>query len=303
MTDEPRKNAKNETPAYSPGRLAEIACRLEVSARKPGNVYPGAEFEDLRFIDFQLSATAIAGPLDRAATEGVGTAVLAAIESTRRVVRTNTNLGMILLLAPLAAVPTGTDLAEGVERVLAATTVDDCRKVYRAIRLASPGGLGSADDQDVAHEPTVTLREAMTLAADRDLVARQYSGGYHEVLREALPALRTALRRGEPVEIASVSSYLDLLSRHPDSLIARKFGLERARQVSLWAAEVIAAGWPITDRARSLCDALDVRLRSAANRLNPGTTADLVTAALFAALREGAIPLSGPTGVVDWSAG
>ena len=205
MSDERRENTGQGSATLSPGRLAEIACLLEVTARKPGNVHRGADFPDLHFVDFLLSAAAIAGPLDRAADEGVGTAVLAAVEATRRVVSTNTNLGMILLLAPLAAVPSGTDLASGVERVLAGTTVDDARKVYRAIRLASPGGMGRAAEQDVADEPTVTLREAMALAADRDLVARQYAGGYREVLHEALPALRTALAEGQPLETAIIS--------------------------------------------------------------------------------------------------
>ena len=151
--------------------------------------------------------------------------MLDAVEATRRVVSTNTNLGMILLLAPLAAVPTGTDLAEGVERVLAATTVDDARQVYRAIRLAPRAAWATSADQDVADEPTVTLREAMALAADRDLVARQYANGYREVLHEALPASEDALAAGQPLETAIVTAYLDLLSRHPDSLIARKAGL------------------------------------------------------------------------------
>ena len=122
--------------------------------------------------------------------------MLAAIEATRRVVSTNTNLGIVLLLAPLAAVPESVDLAEGVEDVLAATTVDDARHVYRAIRLAQPGGLGEVPDQDIAREPTITLRAVMGLAAERDLIARQYANGFREVLGEALPALRELVGRG-----------------------------------------------------------------------------------------------------------
>ena len=159
--------------------------------------------------------------------------------------------------------------------------------------------MGRAAEQDVADEPTVTLREAMALAADRDLVARQYAGGYREVLHEALPALKTALAEGQPLETAIITSYLNLLSRHPDSLIARKVGLKRAREVSRWAAEVVAAGWPASEPSQRLCDELDVRLRCDGNRLNPGTTADLITAALFAALREGAIALPRSTGWSD----
>jgi len=278
-------------PSFSPGRLAQIACLLEVTAVKPGNVHRFAGFADLHFIDFVLSATAIAEPLDRAASQGVGPVVLGAIEATRRVVNTNTNLGIVLLLAPLAAVPQSAGLAEGVEAVLAATTIDDASQVYRAIRLAQPGGLGEVSDQDVTMEPTITLRAAMALAAGRDSIARQYTNGFRQVLGEALPALRESLQAGRPLETAVVAAYLHVLAHHPDSLIARKYGLAQASQVSRRAADLLDAGWPDREEARRRCTELDLWLRQPANRFNPGTTADLVTAALYAALREGKIKL------------
>src|SRR3954451_12876583 len=182
---------RDDSPGWpSPGLLAQVACLLEVTARKPGNVHRGRDFADSHFLDFLLSAAAIAGPLDRAGGIGVGAAVREAVEATRRVVATNTNLGMVLLLAPLAAVPADRTLPDGVADVLAATSIDDARAVYRAIRLASPGGLGTVADQDVGGEPTLDLREVMRLAADRDLVARQYADDYREVFHEAVPALR-----------------------------------------------------------------------------------------------------------------
>ena len=109
---------------------------------------------------------------------GVGRAILESVEATRRlVVSNNTNLGMILLLAPMAACPDrGAAPLEGVAAVLENTTIEDASLVYRAIRLARPGGLGRAEDQDVADEPTHHPEsQAMSLAADRDLVARQYA--------------------------------------------------------------------------------------------------------------------------------
>jgi len=278
-------------PGFSPGRLAQIACLLEVTAQKPGNVHRFADFADLHLVEFLLSASAIAGPLDRARAEGVGPAVLGAIEATRRVVNTNTNLGMVLLLAPLAAVPEKTGLAEGIETVLAATTVDDAKLVYRAIRLAQPGGLGEVPDQDVTSEPTITLRAAMTLAAGRDSIARQYANGFREVLSEALPVLRESLQAGRPLETALVAAYLHILAHHPDSLIARKYGPAHASEVSRRAALLLNAGWPEREHARRLCGEFDAWLRQPDNRFNPGTTADLLTAALYAALREGTIQL------------
>ncbi len=285
----------------SAGRLAQVACLLEVTARKPGNVHRFRDFSDLHYMDFLLSATAIGGPLDRAEERGIGATVLAAVKATRRVVSTNTNLGMILLLAPLAAVPPPIGLAEGIQQVLAATTQDDARLVYQAIFLASPGGLGRVDEQDVAAVPTMTLREVMALAVDRDLVARQYATGFQEVLQEVLPMIRAALQAGHLLETAIIAAFLGTLARHPDSLIVRKAGPEAARSASRQAAEVLQAGWPGTALSQHRLHELDAWLRSRANQLNPGTTADLVTAALFAALRDGTIQLPRPAGAAGWA--
>jgi triphosphoribosyl-dephospho-CoA synthase len=272
-----------------PGRLAQLACILEVMAPKPGNVQRHRDLPGLHILDFLASALAIAEPLDRAASNGIGVTVERAIEATRRVVATNTNLGMVLLLAPLTAVPSGVDLQEGVEAVLAATTIDDSRAVFRAIRRARPGGMGSAPEQDLADEPTLPLRAVMMLAADRDLIARQYANGFREVFDDALPPLRDALALGLALETAIVATHLSLLSRHPDSLIFRKAGLECAREVSRRAADVLSAGWPDRPAAVEMCTAFDDWLRDPSRRYNPGTTADLVTAALYAALRDGTI--------------
>lgn len=281
----------------SPGKLAQVACILEASAQKPGNVHRFADFSDLDYLDFVLAAAAVADPLDRAGVDGVGHAVLGAVEATRRIVATNANLGIILLLAPMAAVPEGDDLADGISRVLEALTVDDARHVYRAIRLANPGGLGNADDQDVADEPTVTLRAAMALAADRDLIARQYVDGYSLVLGEGLPALRRHLDAGRPLESAIVATSVEMLASHPDSLIARKLGVDAAAEASRRARAAIAAG--LTPEA---LDSLDAWLRGDGHRRNPGTTADLTAAVLFAALREGTIALPRPVGPGSWAA-
>jgi triphosphoribosyl-dephospho-CoA synthase len=274
-----------------PGRLAQLACILEVMAPKPGNVHRYRDLPGLHLIDFVASALAIGEAMDRARLDGVGVAVEGAIEATRQVVTTNTNLGMVLLLAPLAAVPEGIDLRNGAQAVIEATTIGDAQAVYRAIRRAQPGGMGSVPNQDIADEPTLRLKEVMALAADRDLVARQYANGFREVFEDALLALEQVVATGRPVETAVVSAQLTVLSRHADSLIARKAGIEQAQQVSRRAAEILAAGWPDGREALALCHAFDEWLRDPIRRFNPGTTADLVTAALYAALRDGTIPV------------
>ena len=288
MTDEPSLPSRAAfTP--SPGQLAELACLLEVTARKPGNVHRFADLPGLHFVEFLLSAAAIRGPLDQAVSAGVGATVLAAIEATRGVVSTNTNLGIVLLLAPLAAVPAGKHLPEGVEQVLEATTVEDATLVYRAIRLAQPGGMGEVPEEDLGREPTIPLRAVMALAAGRDTIALQYANGFREVLCEGLATLREQEHAGQPLETTIIAAYLHLLAKYPDSLISRKHGLFKAREVSSRAASVLEAGWPARAEARRLCDEFDLWLRAPTNGLNPGTTADLVTAALYAALREGKI--------------
>jgi triphosphoribosyl-dephospho-CoA synthase len=285
----------------SPGRLAQAACLMEVTARKPGNVHRFEDLGELHFLDFLLSAGAIVEALDRAEHHSLGATVLSAVQSTRRVVTTNTNLGIILLLAPLAAVPRERDLEQGVAEVLAKTTRSDAQMVYQAIRLAVPGGLGQVAEQDLSSEPTVTLREAMALAAERDLVARQYDNGFHEVLHEALPSLLSYLNRGYSMETTIVATYLRLLATHPDSLVSRKVGLVRAQEVSRRAGEILDAGWPDREQGKPLCDEFDRWLRAEGNCLNPGTTADLVTATLFAALRDGTIQLSRDASHASWS--
>ncbi len=270
----------------SPGLVAQMACILEVTARKPGNVHRFCDFDDSTYLDFLLSAAAIARPLDLAVKQAVGATILAAVQATRGVVSTNTNLGMILLLTPFAAVPPDEDLRSGVGRVLDNLSVEDARLAYEAIRLANPGGLGSANSQDILGDPTVTLREAMAMAADRDLIARQYANGYAEVFDLAVPSLQSGLA-DLPLEAAIVRAFLTVLARMPDTLIMRKRGPVLANEASRRAAHALATGE---------IDPFDRWLRQDGHARNPGATADLIVAALFVALRQGAIAMPRPAG-------
>jgi triphosphoribosyl-dephospho-CoA synthase len=168
--------------------------------------------------------------------------------------------------------------------VLAGLTVEDARAVHRAIRLAAPGGLGRAPEEDVHDDPTRGLREVMALAKDRDTVAREYATDYEVTFGVAVPALDEARAAGLPWLAAVVEAYLHTLSRVPDTLVARKLGKEAAAAVSRRAAEVLAAGPPGgPERARAEAD-FDAELRGPRNGKNPGTTADVVAAALFVSL-------------------
>lgn len=266
------------------------ACLMEVTAPKPGNVHPGARFEDVSFDDFVRSAEVIAPVLARAGQLGVGWVMLEAVRATQEAVGRNTNLGIILLLAPLAAVPAGRTLQTGIATVLGQLSVDDARHCYAAIRLAMPGGLGTAEQADVSAEPNMNLVAAMTLAADRDSVAKQYANGFADVLKWGLPRLGDcydACRWQESI----VRLQLQLMARLPDTLIARKCGWDVARQSQHRAQRVLASGWPDQPVGRQLMAAFDCWLRADGHRRNPGTTADLVAAILFAGLREGVIDI------------
>jgi triphosphoribosyl-dephospho-CoA synthase len=288
-------------PTLSPGQLAQVACLLEATARKPGNVHRYSDFSDSPYFDYLLSAAAIAGPLDRVVELGVGGAVLQGVEATRRVVATNTNLGMLLVLAPLAAVPEGVELRAGVMKVLDAMTVADATFAYQAIRLARPGGLGKVAAQDVAGVPTVTLRDAMRLAAEHDLIARQYANGYADVFQLGLPALRSALKQGRSLETAIVFAHLTLMTSHTDTLIVRKRGEPEALEALRRACKVITSGWPGSPEGRAQFDEFDAWLRADGHARNPGATADLMSAVLFAAVRDGTIALPITAGPAAWT--
>jgi triphosphoribosyl-dephospho-CoA synthase len=263
---------------------ATLACLLEASAEKPGNVTPGHDFADMRYEDFLLSALAVGPVIGRAQTGRVGRTVLGAIRARRRVTSANTNLGAVLLFAPLAAAHNAgpaRDLRGQLRLVLRGLTVDDARQAYRAIRLAQAGGLGRVGEGDVADEPDITLRQAMALAAERDSIAREYVTDFALTFESALPLLQEALGARLPVRRAIVQAFLALLAERPDTLIARKAGPEVAGEVSLRAAQVVALGGLHTPEGRAATARLDAYLRGDGNLLNPGTTADLIAAALF----------------------
>lgn len=279
------------TPAPSPqlsiSQCASLACLLEATAPKVGNVHRGADFHDLSFTDFTVASVAIGPAMESAAERGVGSAVLAAVEATRQLTATNVNLGIALLLAPLAAVPRGEPLADGVPKVLEALTAEDSRLVYEAIRLAQPGGLGKVDQMDVADAPPPSLLDAMQAAAQRDLVARQYVTNYQLVLDDALPRILAGRDHGWPLTTSIIHTHIELLANHEDSLIVRKCGKQTAERVMIMARQALDAGDPESENYHAALADFDFWLRSDGNRRNPGATADIIAAALFVALREG----------------
>jgi triphosphoribosyl-dephospho-CoA synthase len=280
--------------------LVHNACIWEVTARKVGNVHPRAYFSQTSYSDFVWSAETIAPHFNE--QSGVGLTIKNAVRATIEAVGQNTNLGMILLLAPLAAVEKSLPLRSGVERVLAGLTQSDAKLVFEAIRLARPGGIGEATEQDIRQEPTVTLLEAMKLAEDRDLIARQYASGFAEVFDRGLPAFLDGFKRFGCIEAAIIDLQFRLLAEYPDSLIARKNGKIVAGGIRIRASEIMKLGGIASPQGRRAGVELDQHLRSDGNKLNPGTTADLIAACLFAALRENKVMPTAPFRwqVEDW---
>jgi triphosphoribosyl-dephospho-CoA synthase len=275
------------------GQCATLACLLEVAAPKVGNVHRGADFEDLSLENFLVAAVAIAPAMEAASRQPLGDTVLQAVQASRSVLSTNVNLGMVLLIAPLAAVDRRRALNEGIRQVLGQLTDDDARKVYAAIRLAEPGGMGKVDQYDLASPPPADLMTAMRSASERDLVARQYAHDFSDVLERALPWLAQGIERGWTISQATVRAHLQVMAQCPDTLIARKCGLETAQRAAAMAADALAAGLPGDEDYEAALAQLDFWLRADGHRRNPGASADLIAAALFAGLRDGRL-ISGP---------
>lgn len=308
--------AKIPSPAASIGWQAAAASLLESAAFKPGNVHPAAGFDDLQHEDFVAAALAIAEPFNscgwkpmaRAADEPpvrLGQAVLTAVQAAVSATRSNANLGIILALAPLAAA--ALPLEQHVPQVLASLDTRDAADIWQAISVAQPGGLGHVEKHDLAGPPPASIVEAMHLASHRDAIAHLWSDDYEPLFRgnSRCPGmvwlLEKALASGASAAAAVLQAFLQHLALHHDSLIRRKHGDAIAADVSEQAAAVVrlpraeqpAAIRLFDDRLRAgrLC-------RGRRQSINPGTTADLVAAALFVLLRRG-WRLSGTAGTMD----
>lgn len=273
-------------PRVDPGDAFVRACTLDVAVRKPGNVSaasPGHGMDARLFLDSADAARA--GLFARELR--VGQRVEAAVTATLAVAGCNTNLGIVLLCAPLAralercaVAGDAHELRRTLQGVLDELDLDDARHAFRAIAAARPGGLGRAEAGDVNEAPRIGLLDAMRLAADRDRIARQYASGFEEVFVTGLSALQAA--RSQDTVAAVQRLYLSLLASDLDSHIVRKFGAAAAQAVTEEARPWLAraeAGERI-DESPAFA-AWDASLK--ARGLNPGTCADLTVATLFIA--------------------
>lgn len=271
-------------------QAAQIACLLEVSADKPGNVTRHRGLRNAKHEDFLLSAVAIGPSIREARERTVGETILRAIRDTQQFVACNTNLGMVLLFAPLAKAYGSGSLRGSLREVLALLTVDDAQKAYQAIRLANPNGMGRVEKYDIGGEEVdITLREAMWLAKDRDSIAKEYVTNFEGSFELGYPCLLRYWKKSHKLLDSIVQTYLTILAEVPDTHIGRIKGLSTAEGVSQWARKALKLGGVFSAQGRKAVRELDRFLREEDGGLNPGTTADLVTASLFVALLEGGL--------------
>jgi triphosphoribosyl-dephospho-CoA synthase len=304
-------------------RCLELAILLEVSADKPGNVNLVVGFEGTNHMHFLASAVAAAPHFRLAAERGMAAAegeIALKDVGVGRIIRDcvadisawqsggNTLLGTIILFTPLAVAAGMTKDEKGVfnlhvlrqdlKKVVEATTPEDAVAVYEAVGIAKPSGLGKAPDLDVNDpgsvkriiEERISLYQVFKIAASYDMVCSEWVNNYPVTFEYAYPLLVQNLKEDEDLNMAIIHTFLAVLAKHPDTFIARKVGLKRACVVSAAAEEVLKIGGLRTAAGRERLREFDAMLRKESNVLNPGTTADVIAAALALAVLGGYRP-------------
>jgi triphosphoribosyl-dephospho-CoA synthase len=307
-------------------RCLQLAVLLEVSAHpKPGNVHRTADFKGTRYEHFLASAVALEPHFRHAARHGVSTrngdaggiglsqvGVGGIIRDAVQDVTLwqhggNTVLGTIILLMPVAAAAGKTlakgefsvdELRRGIRFVVGSTTSEDAVNLYEAISIAQPGGIGKAPKLDVTDASSkeeiikekVTLYEVFKISAPWDSISAEWVNGYNITFTIGYPFLIQQLEKTRDINIATVHTFLEILSRIPDTLIARKAGVPLAKEVSEHAGKVLEEGGLKTPKGRDMLVRFDAELRASAHTLNPGTTADITATVLAVAILNGYRP-------------
>jgi triphosphoribosyl-dephospho-CoA synthase len=262
----------------------KAACMAELEALKPGNIHIFADGHGMTVQDFIASADAVSEVIARPNLT-LGERILQSVQATQNAVNMNTNLGMILLCAPLihcALLPGTQTLLQKLKTTLISTTIEDAENAFAAIRLANPAGLGTSDQYDVHQTATCTLLQAMHTAAANDMLAQQYTNNYAEIV-EGLVVYQQILARWQRPAWSITAVHLHFMAHFLDSHIARKYGETIAGLVQNEAleheSEFLKAFNPKNYQAPLL--AFDAALKK--RGLNPGTSADLTVATLLLA--------------------
>ncbi|MCK9150802.1 triphosphoribosyl-dephospho-CoA synthase [Methanobacterium alcaliphilum] len=290
-------------------KAAQIASVLEVSGHpKPGNVHRTQDFDDMVFEDFLLSGVVIGDTMRKTAKMGkkynleedfhkikIGKLILIAVEETNKWVANNTNLGIIMLLTPLCAAAgmssNITEVRENVHQIMLNTTSQDTVDLYKAIALADAGGMGERDDLDVTNddshkdilEKDINMFKILEISAEWDLLAKELTTKMPVTFETGFPLFKkTKIDHG--INSATVSVFLTILSNFPDTLISRKYGLEKAQEVSRKANNILDKGGILSEEGQLALENFDQIMMK--NKLNPGTTADLTASSIMVSLLD-----------------
>ncbi len=272
---------------WSPSQLAQaykFACMAELQALKPGNVHAFADGHGMSIEDFIKSADVTADIITRPDL-ALGERIFYAVEATRNAVGQNTNLGMLLLCAPIIdAALTMTEhhtLQQSLNQILSKLTVSDAEYVSRAIVLASPGGLGDASQYDVRDIPAVDLLTMMRAAQDRDRIALQYANAFKDITDFGIMHYSAAMAKWQNPAWSATALYLAFLTHYPDTHVARKYGESAAREL-MQEAKAYEEMHRLAENPKLVQKKLidwDASLKQ--RGINPGTSADLTVATLL----------------------
>jgi len=274
----------------------QIACLLEAGADKPGNITPSKSFSDLNYRDFLFSAAAIFPAFLEIENKSVGEIIYEAVKETHSLIDSNTNLGIILLCTPLASAYVSLrektagkeidndflkEFRKELHLLLSQLDEKDAELAYKAINLSQAGNLDKVDEGDISEKPDMTLYQSMKLAEERDNIASEYVNDFKIIFEFAYPRFLKNDEQLDSINSAIVKTYLEILAEYPDSLIARKSGMKKAKEVTNMAKELLKDIKKEADLSSKKISEFDNYLRNQAVKLNPGTTADLITAVIF----------------------
>ena len=256
----------------------------DINALKPGNVGRHGAGHGMDCADFIKSAQVVT-PILCNRRLGLGKRILSSVEATLGAVHCNTNLGMVLLIAPIIRVfeqlVSPGDFQDLIKPTLMSLEQQEAQDIFAAIRLANPGGLGKVDKYDVNSPLDIDIYSAMDAAKERDLIALQYANGYREIVNLGIKCLQNYHNRWNSVEWSVVACYLMYMASFPDSHIRRKHGIEIAEQVRKKTVPVWErfADYDNPGAARGVLTTFDKELKE--SEINPGTCADLTVASLL----------------------
>ena len=260
-----------------------FSCHKDIELIKPGNVNLVSPHKDTNAKDY-IESSILSSKILFEEKYTLGERVLESIKITRTKVKTNTNLGIILLCAPIIHAIINykdLDLRDGIKMTLSSATPQDTINICSAINISSPGGLGKSTFYDTNSLPEVSIQEIMGYSAKYDRISYQYSNNYIDIFDFIIPRLVFLNKKHGSLDISLSLMFIEILAKIPDSHISRKLGEKISKKTSNHANDLLK----ILDKESSheyltnQLNKLDYEYKK--KGINPGTTADLLLASLM----------------------